>query len=132
MMRLETPFVTVGDLIIVEGHVIGPRGTTTGRFVLDTGAIFTTVTPELVDLIGYSARDAFKRTRVRTAISDESGYALRVAELTVLRFTIPSLLVNVFDLGFDDIDGLLGLNFLNDFNYEIRSADRRIVFEKIA
>jgi len=38
MTRLETPYVTDGDLIIVEAIVTGPRGSVTGRFVLDTGA----------------------------------------------------------------------------------------------
>jgi len=30
-----------------------------------------------------------------------------------------------------DIDGLLGMNFLSDFNFEIRIAERRILVEKI-
>jgi hypothetical protein len=40
--------------------------------------------------------------------------------------------VNVFDLGHDDIDGLVGLNFLSDFNYEIRSVEQRLLVEMIA
>jgi len=38
----------------------------------------------------------------------------------------------VFDLGHTDIDGLLGMNFLSDFNFEIRPTERRILIEKIA
>jgi hypothetical protein len=68
MTRLETPFVTDGDLIIVEVIVTGPHGMATGRFVLDTGAVLTTMIPELVDSIGYSPRDGLKRDRVHTAI----------------------------------------------------------------
>jgi hypothetical protein len=89
-----------------------------------------TVTRDLVDSIGYCARDAIMRARVRTALGEEDGYFLRVAELTVLGFTLASFPVNVFDLGHDDIDGLLGMNFLSDFNYDIRSAERRILVEK--
>ena len=33
----------------------------TGRFVLDTGAVLTTITHEFADSVGYSARDGFKR-----------------------------------------------------------------------
>ena len=61
MMSYETPFVTDGDLIIVKALVTGPRGTSPARFVLDTGAVLTTMIPEIADSIGYSARDAFKR-----------------------------------------------------------------------
>jgi len=131
-MSYESPFVTDGDLIIVHAFVTGPRGVSPARFVLDTGAVLTTMIPEIADLIGYSARDGFRRAKVHTAIGEEEGYVLRVAELSVLGFAMPAFSINVFDLGHEDIDGLLGLNFLSDFNYEIRSAERRILAEKIA
>lgn len=130
MTRLATPFVTDGDLIIIEARVTGPRGTLLGRFVLDTGAAATTMTHELADSLGYGPRDGFRRTKVHTAIGSEQGYVLRVAEFTVLGFTLTSFPINVFDLGHDDIDGLLGMNFLSDFNYEIRSSEHRILVEK--
>jgi len=71
MTRQETSFVIDGDLIIVTAFITGPLGTTEGRFVLDTGAVLTTMTHELADLVGYSARDGVKRARVRTAICSE-------------------------------------------------------------
>jgi clan AA aspartic protease (TIGR02281 family) len=131
MTKHETPFVTEGDLIIVRVLVTGPLGTTGGRFVLDTGAALTTMTHELADLIGYSARDGVKRARVRTAIGSEEGYVLNVAEFAVLGFTMASFPIHVFDLGYDDIEGLVGMNFLNKLNYEVRSEERRILVEKI-
>jgi predicted aspartyl protease len=99
MTRLETPFVIHGDLIIVETFVAGPRGRLPGRFVLDTGAVFTTMIPELADLIGYSPRDGVKRTRVHTAVGEEEGYLLHVTELAVLGYAMTSFPVHVFDLG---------------------------------
>jgi clan AA aspartic protease (TIGR02281 family) len=130
MTKLATPFVTNDDLIIVEALVTGPHGTLSGQFVLDTGAAATTMTHELADSLGYGPRDGFRRTKVHTAIGAEEGYVLRVFEFTVLGFTLTSFPINVFDLGHDDIDGLLGMNFLSDFNYEIRSSERRILVEK--
>src|SRR5450432_4820123 len=98
MTRLETPFDIDGDLIIVRALVTGPRGTVPGSFVLDTGAVATTMIPEFAESIGYSARDAFKRTRVRTAIGDEEGYAVHAVEFAVLGVAMPGFPVNVFDL----------------------------------
>jgi clan AA aspartic protease (TIGR02281 family) len=132
MMKHETPFAIDGDLIIVRALVTGPGGTASGRFVLDTGSAMTTMTHEMANALGYSARDGFKRTRVHTAIGEETGYALRVAALTALHFTMPSFAVHVFDLGHDDLVGLLGMNFLSEFNYEVRSAERRLLVEKLA
>ena len=83
----------------------GPRGGLPGRFVLDTGAVFTTMIPEFVDLIGYSPRDGVKRTRVHTAVGAEEGYLLHVAELAAPGYAMTSFPVHVFDLGHNDIDG---------------------------
>ena len=80
------------------------------------------MTHELAESLGYSPRDGFRRTKVHTAVGAEEGYVLRVSEFTVLGFTLMSFPMNVFDLGHDDIDGLLGMNFLSDFNYEGRSC----------
>lgn len=65
----------------------------------------------------------------RTAAAEERGYIIR-SEMSALGFTKPSHRVVVADLGYG-IDGLLGINFLRDFNIEIRFADRRILVEKI-
>jgi predicted aspartyl protease len=130
MTRLATLFVTIDDLIIVSVLVTGPRTTLPGVFVLDTGAAITTMTHELASSIGYGPRDGFRRTKVHTAIGEEAGYVLRVSKLTALGFTLASFPVNIFDLGHDDIDGLLGMNFLSEFNYDIRSSERRLLVEK--
>ncbi len=130
-MRHET-FFEAGKLIVVEASIVGPRGTTTARMLLDTGAAMTTVSPELLDLVGYSPRDGARRTRVHSAVGEEHGYALQLAAFTALGFTLDDHIVNVFDLGHEDIaDGLIGMNFLNQLNYEIRSAEGRILVEKI-
>jgi predicted aspartyl protease len=132
MKRLETQFEPDDDIIVVTARVAGPRGAAFGRLVLDTGAAMTTLTPEFAVSIGYTARDGIRRTRVHTAVSSEDGFLLQVAELTALGVVAPNALVHVFDLGHDDIDGLVGLNFLSQLNYEIRSVERRILVEHVA
>jgi clan AA aspartic protease (TIGR02281 family) len=100
--------------------------------VLDTGAVYTTITPEIANDIGYSARDRIQRTRVRTAIGSEQGYVVAVAKFSVLGIATRTFRVQVFDLDHGDIDGLVGLNFLSLLNYEIRSAEHRILVEPFA
>lgn len=131
MIKYETPFILDAELMLVTATLVGPRGESTARFVLDTGAAMTTVVPELADELGYSARDARRRTRVRSAVGTEDGYSIRVAELSVLGLLQQGLEINVFDLGFAGVDGLLGMNFLRGLNYEIRSEERRILAEQI-
>ncbi|HUH05978.1 MAG TPA: hypothetical protein VML75_28505 [Kofleriaceae bacterium] len=54
-----TRFDTARDLIIVPGRVWSPRGDAMAelRLVLDTGAAETIIVPELLDELGYSARE---------------------------------------------------------------------------
>lgn len=131
MTRHETPFVTDAELIMVAAKLTGPRGAAAGRFVLDTGAALTTIVPELADELGYSARDARRWTKVRSAVGEEDGYSIQVAELAALGVPVQHFDVNVFDLGFAGIDGLLGMNFLRELNYEVRSEEQRIIVERV-
>ena len=72
------------------------------------------------------------QTSVTTAIGQEHGYLLKVARLEALGITLTAFPVHVFDLANRyAIEGLIGLNFLRSFNYEIRSAEGRILVEEI-
>ena len=120
------------ELILVDAEVVGPTGhRAEARLVLDTGAAATTLTPRVIEKIGYNRRGGFKKAKVHTAIGEEHGYWLRVAELTVLGVTTPNFALTVFSLGHEDIDGLVGMNFLRHFNFEIRPADRQILVELV-
>jgi len=52
---------------------------------------------------------------------------------TALGFVVPDYRIHVFDLATgDDIDGLIGLSFLDQFNYEVRSREGRLRVEPAA
>ncbi len=131
MMRLSSSFVRDRELFLVDAEVVGPARTMEARLVLDTGAAATALTPQVIEKIGYTQRNGFKKAKVHTAIGEEHGYWLRVAELTVLGVTTPAFAVTVFSLGHKDIDGLVGMNFLRHFNFEVRPAEQRILVELI-
>ncbi len=129
-----TRFDPSDELVIVNARIWTAQGRFTDlRLALDTGSSETLVMPEFTDGLGYSPRDGEAITVIRSAIGDERGYMLRVARFASLGFTMPDFRVHVHDLpeGYG-IQGLLGLSFLRQFNYEIRSAEGRIVVERIA
>ena len=115
MTRLSQAYTRSRELIVVDASVVGPRGATEARLVVDTGAAATTRVPDLIAEIGY----------------EERGYWLRVQDLAVLGVSTP-FEVTVFSLGHRDIDGLVGMNFLRHFNFEVRPAERRILLELIS
>jgi len=63
--------------------------------------------------------------------ADERGYIVQLAHISTLGVDVPDLHAMVAALGYG-IDGVLGLNFLSDFKFEIRPGERRIVVETIA
>jgi predicted aspartyl protease len=131
-MRQETEFDPRSDLIIVEAYVSGPRGTLPVSLALDTGSSATVIVPDTLDEIGYSPRDGQVITTVTSAVGQEQGYILRLAGFEALGFTEADFLIHAFDLANRyGIDGVIGLNFLEKLNYEIRSAEGRILAEKI-
>lgn len=130
-MRSEISFDLDGDLIFVDAVVAGPSGQADVRLVLDTGAVLTTLVPRIVESIGYTSAARVARSVIRSAVAKEHGYIVRLAHLSTLGFTVPDVHADVAGLGYD-IDGVLGMNFLSDFNFEIRPVERRILIEKIA
>jgi predicted aspartyl protease len=63
MTKISSPFVRDRELIVVQADVAGPTRTWRARLVLDTGAAATTLTPQVVEKIGYSRRDGYKKAR---------------------------------------------------------------------
>ena len=129
-MRAETSFHLLGDLIGVDAVMVGPTGRAEVTLILDTAAVMTTVVPSVAESIGYSSDIRLGWSITRTAVGEERGYIVR-SQVEARGFTIPDHRVVVADLGYG-IDGLLGINFLRHFNFEIRFEERRILVEKIA
>lgn len=96
----------------------------------DTGSVLTTLAPSIAQAIGYTEATSIRPTVMRTAASEERGYLIQLVELSALGVTVPTVDVNVADLGYG-VEGLLGMNVLLDYNIEIRPADRRIVVARI-
>ena len=126
------PFDPTIDLIFVKVALFGSRRSSDFNFVLDTACVTTLVTPETADRLGYSARDGEQTATVTTALGREPGYPLRVAQLFAFGHSFNDFRVNVHDLAdASGIDGLLGLDFLRRFNYEIRSQEGGIRADRI-
>lgn len=123
-----TDFEPRSKLILIAVDMLGPRGPRRSRFVFDTGCTETLVSPEVIDELGYSARDGESTSTISSPIGQERGFMLRVARIAALGHTFTDFRVGVHDLSDRlAIDGLLGLSFLRHFNYEVRSREGRIL-----
>jgi len=128
-----TTFDPEGDLIIVHARLWGAQGQERElRLVVDTGAGPTIIAPELLDELGYSARQHGEQVAsTRSIAGREQGYMLRVKQLECLGLVEQEFRVYAQDRPSGwDIDGLLGLSFLRLLNYEVRSLEGRILAER--
>jgi len=126
-----TYFNPARDLIVVESMVWGPAGRARLSLAVDTASAATVIVPHSIDDLGYSPRDGIAITSGRSAIGKEQGYTLKVVRLAALGFVFRNFEVNVFDLAAGHgIDGLIGLSFLRNFDYEVRSVVGRIAVRR--
>jgi predicted aspartyl protease len=128
MVSVSTKFDPDLDLILIEVEIDGPRQPRRFTFALDTAAGMTLVTHDALDEIGYNARHGDYLTTVTSVVGQEKGYALRVARFQALGHTFTDFRVNAQDLPDNaGVKGLLGLDFLRNFNCEIRFKEGRIL-----
>ena len=129
-MKIPSTFSRREGLCVLGAQITGPSTVKSVELVLDTGAVYTTLTPGVAEgRLGYSRQGA-RATVIRTAVGNERGYLIKVAQITVLGLVFRNVAVNVADLGYG-VDGLLGLNILDQLNYEVRSREFEIRAEKI-
>ena len=128
-----TSFKRKRDLIVVRARLRSLRSDKRVSLVVDTGSSDTVVLPETIEELGYSVRDGEHVMTVRSAVGKEQGWTLRVKRFSAFGFVAPDYRIHVFDLATGrDIDGLIGLSFLRQFNCEFRFAEGRIRAERAA
>ena len=92
----------------------GPRGTCEGKFLVDTGCPVTSCDPDMIDLAGYSVRDARRLSRlIGPGDGRIVGYQIPIIGFVALGKESGPFEIHVHDMPREDgIDGLLGMDFL--------------------
>lgn len=126
------PFERSGDLMTVTARVWGAHTYRELILVIDTGAAATSIEPAILKELGYSSRDAILRTRVPTPAGVQHGHLLRVRQFHALGSELSSFVVQALALNDQyGVDGLLGMNFLENYNFTVRPRDRQIHLESV-
>jgi predicted aspartyl protease len=104
----------------------GPSGSVNSDFILDTGASHTIIDAHILQSIGYSPRDAVAPSRVSSAAGKEEGYRVRVAAFETLGKRLEDFEVACHALLEQGVEGLVGMTFLQQFDFCIYPA-RRVI-----
>lgn len=126
------PFERSGDLMSVTARVWGAHGYRELLLVIDTGAAATSIEPAILEELGYSSRDVIMRTRVPTPAGVQHGHLFQVRRFHALGADLSSFVVQALTLADKyGVDGLLGMNFLENYNFTVRPRDRQIHLEPV-
>lgn len=96
------------------------------EFVLDTGASITIIDHELALDLGYSARDGSGISRVSSVLGQEEGYRLKIQSIEALGKKLKKAEVRCHDLRDQGIEGLLGMSFLENFDWCVHPSEKII------
>lgn len=116
---------------IISARLFGNGNSLNVRLIFDTGAALTQLSTQIIDALGYSARDGIQEAVVSGPTGPlESGYTLRINEIVVLGKRIAQPVVAAFD--FDhlenaNIDGLLGFDLIKEFHLEMNGPNGELV-----
>ena len=105
--------------IVVEGLV---NGGATVRLILDTGADRTMISPRALVAAGVSLIEGAQQSQIRGVGGQTATQSVPVSSLAVGGASVGRLLVLAHDIENPDADGLLGRDFLSQFNVQIDSA----------
>ncbi len=127
----DFPYKLDKRLITLPVIIYGKKYKTMGRFILDTGASFTIIDHSLAEAIGYSARDGIGQSTVSSVLGKEQGYRLILESLETLGNKFSRIEVRCHDLQEQGIEGLLGMNFLEKFDWCIHPQKQVISIHQV-
>jgi len=99
---------------------------------LDTGATFTVIPWDIAVDLGYEPASSKRRQRIFTGSGVEFCPIITVKRMAALGMTVQDIDVLCHDLPEgSSVDGLLGLNFLRMFDFEIKYSEGMIRLTRI-
>lgn len=119
-------------LLTVSASIINKGITRKLIMVVDTGAYLTLIKPEIAELLNVAEADICGRMQISSPIGSEQGYKTKVGKFQIGDHTQNNFLVGVIRLHDSyGVDGLLGLNFLENYNFAVNFVEEKIYLEKL-
>lgn len=119
----------VGNLMAVRAYVKGPEGEARPKLLVDTGSTYTVIAQEILELIGCPPVLWNKRRRVSTASGIEMLPVVEANLFHCLGQLTENMTILAHTLPFGTyVDGLVGMDFLARFFFDIRPSKNQIIF----
>lgn len=121
------PLPSDPKIIILPIRIAGPASERYVRVILDTGATYSMISPDVLDEVGYDLAKPFREKSITTASSIEKAPFYIISRIDVLGFETRQVEVASHRLPERvPADGLLGLNILKHFNLHVEFRKRTL------
>ena len=123
------PINLESGVLLIEAKIIGQRMDTSVRMILDTGATYTMIDPDVLVDVGYPLSQVKDKRAITTASGIEYCPFLKIKALSTLGHALKGVEICAHSLppGIP-ARGLLGLNFLRYFNIHLNFLDGHLEF----
>ncbi len=112
---MTTRFAPRQGLVIVSAEVYGPRGQRAARLALDTGAVTTMISTDILSAAGYDLSQPVSQALIATASTIETVPRLVLMQITALGQTKTDMSILGYTVpAATRVDGVLGLDFLRE------------------
>src|SRR3989338_49375 len=113
----DFPYKLDKKLIVLPAVFRGKYGDYGAELILDTGASLTILQPLTIKALGFTDEDQMGISTAQSPIGKERGFRVRLPVIECLGKKIENFEVACHTLGLQRIDGLLGMNFLEQFDF---------------
>ena len=116
----------VNEHFIVDAYIDGQQNS---RLMIDTGASLTVVSNAYYEnLLNTTSVEQGRSMTINTAGGNKQAFSIIVAEFSVGNYLVEDFEIVVMDLdNFQKADGLLGMNFLKNFKFEIDQTNSTLL-----
>lgn len=120
----------VNEHFIVDAYINGQQNS---RLMIDTGASLTVVSNAYYEnLLNTTSVEFGRNMLINTAGGDKKAFSVIVAEFAIGHYVIEDFEIVVMDLeNFEKADGLLGMNFLKNFKFEIDQSNSTLLLSLV-
>ena len=117
-----------GALLLIRAFIEGTSGKAYPKLLLDTGSAYTLISQEILESIGCSPALPKRTQRIITGNGYEIVPVVSVNQFHCLGSLLENFEIFAHTLPFGAyVDGLLGMDFLNKFETEIKLYSGEIV-----
>jgi len=132
MKSIQYNYDSVKSLIEIPGSIFGPNGDANLSLVFDPGSYRTIISGAIIENLGYSETGESSRVRTTSVAGIERGYTVVLERMVFLMFTFENIEVACFDIPAKyKIDGLLGLDFIENFEIILKHRKHQITFREL-